>query len=115
MSILEHKKCSGFKGKLKTNLNYRCKRCMEYCRAVDSKPEKHVILKGMQLDAVESFRYLGCKISPGGGCELATNNVVEMCMAVVSEVFYFMLANVEICREKCKPFCVKNKAKLKTV
>ena len=41
-------------------------------RPVDGRPEKHVILEGIQLDVVESFLYLGDKICPGGSCELAT-------------------------------------------
>ena len=67
-----HKKCSGFKGRLKADPNYRCKRCMELCRSVDGRPEKHVTLEGIQLHVVESFRYLGDEICPGGDCELAT-------------------------------------------
>ena len=66
-----HKKCSGFKGKLKADPKYRCKRCMGLCWPVDGRPEKHVTLEGIQLDVVESFHYLGDKISPGSGCELA--------------------------------------------
>ena len=67
-----HKKCSGFKGRLKADPNYRCKRYMGLCRPVDGRPEKHATLEGIQLDVVESFRYLGDEICPGGGCELAT-------------------------------------------
>ena len=40
-----HKKCSGFKGTLKADPNYRCKRCMGLCRPVDGRPEKHVTLE----------------------------------------------------------------------
>ena len=63
------KKFSGFKDRLKADPNYRCKRCMGLCRPVDGRPEKY--LEGTQLDVVESFRYLGDEICPGGGCELA--------------------------------------------
>ena len=45
---------------------------MGLCRPVDGRPEKHVTLEGIQLDVVESFRYLGDKICPGGGYELVT-------------------------------------------
>ena len=45
---------------------------MVLCKPVDGKPENHVILEGIQLDLVKSFRYLGDKICPGDGCELAT-------------------------------------------
>ena len=67
-----HKKCSGFKGRLKPDPNYRCERCMGLCRPEDGRPEKHVTLECIQLDVVESFRYLGDEICPGGGCELTT-------------------------------------------
>ena len=67
-----HKKCSGFKGRLKADPKYRCKRCMGLCRLVDGRPEEHVTLEDIQLDVVESFRYLGDEVCPGGGCELAT-------------------------------------------
>ena len=40
-----NKKCSGFKGRLKANPIYRCKRCMGFCRPVDGRPKKHVTLK----------------------------------------------------------------------
>ena len=39
---------------------------------MDGRPERNLTLEGIQLDVVESFRYLGDEICPGGGCELAT-------------------------------------------
>ena len=66
-----HKKCSGFKCRLKADLKYRYKRCMGICRQFDGRPEKHVTFEGIQLDVMELFRYLGDKICSGGGCELA--------------------------------------------
>ena len=65
-----HKKYSGFKGKLKADPSYRCNKCIGLCRLVNGRPEKKVILEGMQLDEVKSLRYLGGEICPGGGCEL---------------------------------------------
>ena len=67
-----HKKCSGTKRKLTADPSYKCKRCMGLCRPIDGRPENHVILEGSKLDEVESFRYLGDELCPGGGCELAT-------------------------------------------
>ena len=67
-----HKKCSGIKGKLTADPSYKCKRCMGLCRPIDGRPENHVTLEGSKLDVVESFRYLGDELCPGGGCELAT-------------------------------------------
>ena len=42
-----------FKGRLKADPKYRCKRCMGLCRPVDGKSEKHVTLEGIPLDVVE--------------------------------------------------------------
>ena len=67
-----HKKCSGIKNKLKANPMFRCKRCLGLCRPIDGRPEKQVTLADKQLEVVESFRYLGDEICPGGGCALAT-------------------------------------------
>ena len=61
-----HKNCSGIKGKLTDDPSYKCKRCMGLCRPTDG------TLEGSKLDIVESFRYLGDELFPGGGCELAT-------------------------------------------
>ena len=66
-----HKKCSSIKGKLTADPSYKCKRCMGLCRPIDGRPENHVTLEGSKLDVVDSFRYLGHELCPGGGCELA--------------------------------------------
>ena len=39
---------------------------MRLCRPVYGRSEKYVTLESIQLDKVESFRYLGDKICPGG-------------------------------------------------
>ena len=67
-----HKKCCGIKGKLTADPSYKCKRCKGLCRPIDGRPENHITLEGSKLDVVESFRCLGDKLCPGGGCELAT-------------------------------------------
>ena len=61
-----YKKCSDFKGRLKAAPKHRCKKYMRLCRPVYGRSEKYVTLEGIQLDKVESFRYLGDKICPGG-------------------------------------------------
>ena len=50
----------------------KCKRYKGICRRIDERPENHVSLEGSKLDGVESSRYLGDELCPGGGCELAT-------------------------------------------
>ena len=128
-----HKKPSGFKSWLKADPKYRCKRCMGLCRPVDGRPEKHVTLEGIQLDdVVESF-YLDDKICLWGGCKLATiawiwaawekfcellPHLTSTTISLVrhgklydslSEILYFMLANVGLCGEKkSNTFCITN-------
>ena len=68
----KHKKCSSFKGRFKAIPKNIFKRYTRLCKPVDDRPEKHLTLEGIQLDTVEPFCYLGDKICPGGGCELAT-------------------------------------------
>ena len=89
-----HKKCSGFKCRVKADPKYRCKRCMGICRQLDGRPEKHVTLEGIQLYVMELFRYLGDKICSGGGCELATiaptrtawGNFLELLLLLISPI-----------------------------
>ena len=68
-----HKKCSDIKGRLRADSSFRCKRCLGQCRSIDGRPTDHVMMDNDErLDVVESFRYLGDEISPGGGCEVST-------------------------------------------
>ena len=45
------------------------KRCMEFCRPVDGRPERHITQEAIQFDVVELFYYLGDGICPEGSCE----------------------------------------------
>ena len=63
-----HKRCSGIKGKLTENRDYTCKACIEG----NNIPEPHidkVNLDGAEVEVVDSFCYLGDRISNQGGAE----------------------------------------------
>ena len=67
-----HKKCSGLKGKLKANPDFRCDRCLGNARPIDCRPGTEWFLDDQQkFEVVDSFRYLGDTIGAGGGCELS--------------------------------------------
>ena len=67
-----HKKCSGIKGPLTSDLNFRCARCLGTARPVDGRLVKEVMIGEEKLEVVPEFCYLGDMLSAGGGCELAS-------------------------------------------
>ena len=66
-----HKKCSGIKGPLRPDPEFRCARCLGTARAIDEREVSEVEVGNEKLDVVPEFCYLGDKLSAGGGCELA--------------------------------------------
>ena len=62
-----YKRCSGLRGRLIEDINFRCKRCTCQARPVDVKPFEHVELGDQKLKVVDSFRYLG-DLGVGFGC-----------------------------------------------
>ena len=67
-----HKKCSGIKGSLTSDLNLQCARCLGTARPVDGRLVKEVIIGDEKLEVVPEFCYLGDMLSAGGGCEFAS-------------------------------------------
>ena len=67
-----HKKCSGIKGPLTSDLNFRCTRCLGTARPVDGRLVKEVMIGDQKLEVVPEFCYLGDMLAAGGGCELAS-------------------------------------------
>ena len=67
-----HKKCSGIKGSLTSDLNFRWARCLDTARPVDEKLVKEVMIGDEKLEVVPEIFYLGDMLSAGGGCELAS-------------------------------------------
>ena len=66
-----HKKCSGIKGTLVADPDYKCPRCLGTARPIDGRPIKEVDVDGEKLEVVAQFCYLGDMLSSGGGCDLA--------------------------------------------
>ena len=66
-----HKKCSGIKGPLRPDPEFRCARCLGTARAIDGREVSEVEVGNEKLEAVPEFCYLGDMLSAGGGCELA--------------------------------------------
>ena len=66
-----HKKCSGIKGPLHPDPDFRCAGCLGKARPIDGRTVKEVKVDNETLEAVPEFCYLGDMLSAGGGCELA--------------------------------------------
>ena len=66
-----HKKCSGIKGPLRPDPEFRCARCLGTARAIDEREVSEVEVGNVKLEVVPEFCYLGDMLSAGGGCELA--------------------------------------------
>ena len=66
-----HKKCSGIKGPLRPDPDFRCVRCLRKARPIDGRLVKEVQVDDETVEAVPEFCYLGDMLSVGGGCELA--------------------------------------------
>ena len=69
-----HKKCSNIRGRLTDDPSYRCSRCLGTARPIDARPEHSMPLDGYNLEVVDSFCYLGDKVSAGGGCSQSILN-----------------------------------------
>ena len=76
-----HKKCNGISGKLKNNIDFHCKRCLE------SSPDQTVLLKeveiepNVKLECVSRFCCLGDMLSIGRGVEEAARARVRCAWA----------------------------------
>ena len=66
-----HKKCSGIKGPLRPDPEFRCARCLGTAGAIDEREVSEVEVGNEKLEVVPEFCYLGDMLSAGGGCELA--------------------------------------------
>ena len=66
-----HKKCSGIKGPLRPDPEFRCARCLGTARAIDEREVSEVEVGNENLEVVPEFCYLEDMLSAGGGCELA--------------------------------------------
>ena len=77
-----HKKCSGIKGPLRPDPEFRCARCLGTVRAIDERKVSEVEVGNEKLEVVPEFCYLGDMLSAGGGCD----HTLQMCMAHVPPI-----------------------------
>ena len=77
-----HKKCSGIKGPLRPDPEFRCARCLGTARAIDEREVSEVEVGNEKLEVVPEFCYLGDMLSAGGGCD----HMLQMCMGPVLPV-----------------------------
>ena len=66
-----HKKCSGIKGPLRPDPDFRCARCLGKAWPIDGQTVKEVMVDDEKMEALPEFCYLGDMLYAGGGCELA--------------------------------------------
>ena len=67
-----HKICSEITGPLRSNDDFRCKRCEGKARPIDVRPQKTWKLSPEEeIELVDSFCYLGDTVGAGGGCDLS--------------------------------------------
>ena len=67
----KHKKCSGTKGPLHPDPDFRCAQCLGTARPNDGRTVKEVKVDEENLETVPKFCYLGEMLSVGGGCQIA--------------------------------------------
>ena len=78
-SILVHKRYSGITGRLVTNPNYVCRRCIDKAWPIIDRTVAEVDVDGTMLDVEATFCYLGDIMCTGGGCGRAI--VARCCVA----------------------------------
>ena len=66
-----HKKCSGIKGPLHPDPDFRCTRCLGKALTIDGRTVKELKVEDEKQKAGPEFCYLEDMLSAGGGCELA--------------------------------------------
>ena len=85
-----HKRCSGISGKLKSNIDLHCRRCLEGENGLfQSVLLKEVVIEpNVKLECVSKFCYLGDTLGAGGGVEEAASQS-EMCLGKVQGVISY--------------------------
>ena len=79
-----HKKCSGIKGPLRPDPEFRCARCLGTARAIDEREVSEVEVGNEKLKVVPEFCYLGDMLSAGAGCD----HTLQMCMGQVPPIAF---------------------------
>ena len=77
-----NKKCSGIKGPLRSDPEFRCARCLGTARAIVEREVSEVEVGNEKLEVVPEFYYLGDMLSAGDGCD----HTLQMCMGQVQPI-----------------------------
>ena len=86
-----HKKFSGIKSPLTSDLNFRCALCLGTARPVDGRSVKEMMIGNEKLEVVPEFCYLGDMLSASGGCELASITRCKCAWAYLVNFFHSLL------------------------
>ena len=84
----DHKRCSGISGKLKSNVDFHCRRCLEGENGLfQSVLLKEVVIEpNVKLECVPKFCYLGDTLGAGVGVEEAARARVRCDWAEFKEI-----------------------------
>jgi len=64
---IHHRPCSGIRGRLKEDPNFKCSRCLGTARPIDARPVTEFAIGEQKIDVVDCFCYLGNSTCAGGG------------------------------------------------
>ena len=107
-----HKKCSGISGKLKSGVDFHCRRCLEGEKGLfQSVLLKEVMIEpNVKLKCVPKFCYLGDTLGAGGGVEEAARARVRCAWAKFKELSPILTARGASYRIKGKIYeaCVQS-------
>ena len=81
-----HKRCSGIKGKLKSNVDFRCRRCFEESPVGTVLQREVEIEPNVKLECVPKFCYLGDTLGADGGADEAARARVRCALAKFKEL-----------------------------
>ena len=105
---LVHKKCSGIKGSLLPESEFRCVRCLGTARAIDER-QSLVEVGNEKLEVVPEFYYLGDMLIAGGGCELAAITRCKCAWGMFRQLLP-LLTNRQVTRGKVLIMCEEHDA-----
>ena len=107
-----HIRCCGISGKLKSNADFHCRRCLERENGLfQSVLLKEVVIEpNVKLECVSKFCYLGDTLGAGGGVEEAARARVRCAWAKFRELFPILTARGASYRIKGKIYkaCVQS-------
>ena len=88
-----HKRCSGIKGKLKSNVDFRCRRCLEESPVGTVLQREVEIEPTVKLECVIKFCYLGDTLGAGGGADEAARAKMRFDWAKFKELSPILTAS----------------------